>query len=329
MPVQMTIIGLGQIGASIGLGLAPHSAEMRRVGHDKSLESSRQAEKLGAVDEVRINLPSAVETADIVVLAVPFDQVEENLKLIAPDLRADSVVLATAPLQRAALAWAAALLPSYSHYVGFVPALSPRYLLSSDAGIGGARADLFKKGLFAIANNPGAPAGAVQLATDLAGMLGAEYLFMDALEIDSQMGALHLLPQLLAAALASQTIQQPGWQEGRKLASRPYAWSVQNTATMESAQALAAAGVQNRENMLRSLDMLASQLSQIRAWIETTDQPRLAAYLQAAAGSQAAWWKERTAGDWSFDELGSQAPLPKSSDWLTSLFGLRPRSKKQ
>ena len=35
MPVQITIIGLGQIGASIGLALAAHKDKVTTVGHDK------------------------------------------------------------------------------------------------------------------------------------------------------------------------------------------------------------------------------------------------------------------------------------------------------
>ena len=38
MPVQITIIGLGQIGASMGLALAAHKDAILRVGHDKKLE---------------------------------------------------------------------------------------------------------------------------------------------------------------------------------------------------------------------------------------------------------------------------------------------------
>ena len=35
--------------------------------------------------------------------------------------------------------------------------------------------------------------------------------------------AMHILPQLAAAALLDATVDKPGWQEARKLAGRPYA----------------------------------------------------------------------------------------------------------
>ncbi len=328
MPVQMTIIGLGQIGASIGLGLAAQHETIERVGHDINLETARQAQRLGAVDAVRINLPSAVEKADVVILAVPFDQVEETLKFIALDLKPDSVVLDTSPLKQLTIGWAKDILPAHAHYLGFVPALSPRYLLSSDAGIGGAHANLFEKGLFAIVHSPGLPSAAIQLATDLAGMLGAEYMFMEALELDSQMASLHLLPQMAAGALLNMTIDQPGWREGRKMASRPYAWMAQNAPMLESAQALASAAVHNQANLLRILDSLIAHLTGLRKLIEAGDQVKLKTYLQTAIDAQERWWKERTAGSWANEELTPPGQAPASANWLSRLIGIQPRSKK-
>ena len=47
MPVQITIIGLGQIGASMGLALASHKDKILRIGHDKKAEVEREALKKG------------------------------------------------------------------------------------------------------------------------------------------------------------------------------------------------------------------------------------------------------------------------------------------
>lgn len=74
MTTQITIIGLGQIGTSIGLALAKQKESILRVGHDKESKTARTAKKMGAVDKVFINLFSAVENADFIVLALPLDQ---------------------------------------------------------------------------------------------------------------------------------------------------------------------------------------------------------------------------------------------------------------
>ena len=73
MTVQVTILGLGQIGASIGLALGEHKDLVRRIGNDTEPKIARRAEKMGAIDHVIFNLPSAVRHADLVILALPVD----------------------------------------------------------------------------------------------------------------------------------------------------------------------------------------------------------------------------------------------------------------
>ncbi|MCC6984915.1 MAG: hypothetical protein IT309_00665, partial [Anaerolineales bacterium] len=63
MPVKITIIGLGQIGASVGLALAAHKDKVVTTGHDKEIGNEQRAKKLGAVDQTNHNLPASVENA--------------------------------------------------------------------------------------------------------------------------------------------------------------------------------------------------------------------------------------------------------------------------
>ena len=51
MSVQITIVGLGQIGASVGLALGKRRSDIHRVGHDKNLEVAKKAQQIGAVDD--------------------------------------------------------------------------------------------------------------------------------------------------------------------------------------------------------------------------------------------------------------------------------------
>jgi prephenate dehydrogenase len=200
MTVQITIIGMGQIGTSIGLALAKHTDQVFRVGHDRELSAANRAKALGALDRVDINIPHAVEEAGLVILAVPLDQVRETLKSVAQDLRPDVVVMDMAPVKETVLSWAKELLPAHAHYVGLVPVISPSYLQTHDSGAEAAHADLFQNGLLAIVSQRGTPSEAIKLAADLSQLLGAEHLFIDPVELDSMMAATHLLPQLIGLA---------------------------------------------------------------------------------------------------------------------------------
>ncbi|HEX9027550.1 MAG TPA: prephenate dehydrogenase/arogenate dehydrogenase family protein, partial [Anaerolineales bacterium] len=256
MAVNMTIIGLGQIGTSIGLALASQGELVKRVGHDKDPHLMKQAEKLGAVDKSVSNLPASVRDADLVILSLPVDQVRETMAIIAPDLRDSAVVMDTAPVKEVVAAWAKELLPPGRFYVGLTPVLNPAYLQEHESGQEAAHADLFKGGLMAIVVPPSTASEAIKLAADLARLLGCAPLFADPLEVDSLMAATHILPQLMSAALLNITVDQPGWREGRKLAGRAYAEVTGPVVLLGEPEALASSALLSQEHAVRLIDGL-------------------------------------------------------------------------
>src|SRR5512145_1225303 len=173
MTVQITIIGLGQVGTSIGLALAGQK-NIKRVGHDKDYETARQSQKAGAVDEIKVNLPSSVADANVVILSIPLSEVRETLGYIAQDLQDGTVILDTAPAKTTVGTWFNELIPQGRYYVGLAPAAGAGYLHGIDLGVHSARADLFNRGLFMVNAPHGTPGEAVKLATDLVELLGAQ-----------------------------------------------------------------------------------------------------------------------------------------------------------
>lgn len=328
MTVQISIIGLGQIGASIGLALKDKGEKLLRVGHDIEIEIARQAEKMGAIDRADINLPHSVQSADLVVLALPLNQVRETLEIIAPDLRENCVVMDTGPVKEAAAAWAAELLPEGRHYVGLTPVLNPAYLHDVDLGIKAARADLFQGGLMAIVAAARADSAAIKLAADLTRLVGAMPLFADPLEVDGLMAATHLLPQLMAAALLNATIDQPGWREGRKFAGRAYAESTAPAVLPGDASSLAATALLNRDNTLRVLDSAIAALSAIRNDIDQNDEPSLDERLKRARRGRETWWKGRQSREW-INESAADVEMPNMPGMFGRLFGIGKKPKTQ
>jgi prephenate dehydrogenase len=328
MSIQITIIGLGQIGASIGLALAGQK-QILRVGHDLEPATARKAGKLGAVDKVIINLSRAVKDANLVVLALPVDQIKETLEYIAPDLKPEAVVIDTAPVKEAVVEWARQVLPERRYYIGMTPVINAIYLMDGDWGIEAAHADLFKNGLFAVVTPSPSSPEAIRLATDLASLLGAEHMFADIAEIDGLMAATHILPQLAGAALTGMTIGQPGWLEGRKVAGRSFAKVTDPVVSSDSAAALASAAVNNRQNTIRVLDTLVSALQDIRSEIEAQDVKALEARFESGREGRVNWWKERWGANWAAKEQASGVEIPKASDWMGRLIGTyRPKNKK-
>jgi prephenate dehydrogenase len=297
MSAQITIIGLGQVGASIGLALAGQKS-VRRVGHDKQYATARAAHKAGAVDETKLNLLSSVADANIVLLCLPLREVRETLEYIAKDLREGTVIIDTAPAKATVAAWVNELIPQGRHYVGLAPAAGPNYLHGIDLGVEAARVDLFKNGLFLVNAPSGTPGEAVKLVTDLIELLGAQALFTDAMEADGLLASTHLLPQLAAAALLDATVDQPGWVEARKVAARPYATITAALAYHDEAPSLGEAALGNRENVLRVLDTYISSLQKLRDEIEQGDNQSVVDFLDDAVKARDRWLGERTHADW-------------------------------
>lgn len=305
MPVQITIVGLGLIGASAGLALGKHNDQLARMGHDKDFAQAKLAQKLGAVDKIQYNLPASVEEAGIVLIATPLSGIRETLQVIGPDLQEGTVVMETAPIKAPVLGWAKEFLPDGCYYVGLNPALNPACLLNIEIGTGAARADLFERGLMGIVTPPGTPGEAVKLASDLSALLGALPFFVDPVENDSLMAAVHTLPQLLAAALLDATAGKPGWPEARKLTGRAYAGVSGALLSQGQIASLGEAALSNRANTLRLLDAAIESMQELREAL-TGDDPRFTALLNRQVDAWLTWWSEREKADWNEGQPSQQ-----------------------
>ena len=297
MAVQITIIGLGQVGSSIGLALAGQK-NIKRVGHDKDFEIARLAQKNGAVDEAKLNLPSSVVDANVVILSLPLSEIRDTLRYIAQDLQEGTVVLDTAPAKGQVAAWFNELIPQGRYYVGLAPAVGADHLHGIDLGVNSARADLFTNGLFVVNAPHGTPGEAVRLATDLVDLLGAKAMISDAIEADGLLASTHILPQLVSAALLEATVNQPGWAEARKVAARPYAAATSAVAYHDEARSLSEAALGNRENVVRMIDIYVAALLKVRDEIENGNAASLGALLENSVKSRDLWIAERTKADW-------------------------------
>ena len=316
MPIQITIIGLGQMGASIGLALSAHKDQVKTLGHDKDFSIESRAKKLGAVNVTNHNLPGSVEKADLVILAIPAHQLRETFGYIAEDLKKDAVVVDLSPIKVEAAKWARELLPQTSHYIGLAPAIGAQYLDGTGTGLDSARADLFSKGVFLLSTAPGVPGAAVKLVTEVVSLLGASTILTDFVESDGLMTSAHLLPELVAASLLNTTIDQPGWQEVRKVAGSVY---YRSTAAIESddAEALSMLALQNRQNLIRALNGMVTSIMDVLDDLDSENKVALMKRLESARKGRDQWLNERDRADWS--RMPGE-PVEKIS-LMESLFG--------
>jgi prephenate dehydrogenase len=315
MTVNVAVLGLGRVGGSLARRLTvqePRQPAVRVTGYDRDASLARYAQRQGAVHKAHLSLLQAVEQADLALLTGPLADQRENLRLIAPELKAGSVAVGVGPLLAPPLAWAAELLADRAerHFVACHPALNPAQLHTGEAGFDASSPDLFERGLWALAPAPGCAPEALRLVADLVRLLGAFPYFVEPAEHDGLAAASEALPALFAIALMQAAAASPGWPETRKVADRSLA-----TATAALVDADPAALRANRENALHYLDAALAELQALRQHLAAGEAAAVDGALAQAADRRAAWLADRQRGDW--ERLGqAQASLPTTGDML-------------
>jgi prephenate dehydrogenase len=284
-----------------------------------------KAKALGAVDKTHFNLPASVEAADVVLLCLPLDQVEDTLKAIAVDLREDAVVMDVSPLKSVVSEWFEKYVPAGRHYVGLVPAINPLMFGEQNHGVESARADLFDKATIGIAAPGNTRPQAIKLAEDLIHLLGGDPLFLDLLEADGMLASTHILPQVMSVALLNATVGQPGWQEARRFAGRPYAMASAAVGD-DTLESLEQSLMLNPEKSVYLLNQAIGALTHLRDSVQSGNSADVERRLHMAFDDHATWLRERRAAEWQ--KTNEKDALPQAGDWLKRLFiGERPKKK--
>ncbi|RME80414.1 MAG: prephenate dehydrogenase/arogenate dehydrogenase family protein [Caldilineae bacterium] len=315
---QITIIGLGLIGTSLGLALKREEHDYIIVGHDKDSKAVQRARRMGAIDKSHWNLIAACEHADLILLAIPTAGIAPTLEAICDDLKPGCLIMDTAAIKRPVMK-AAEVLPDNVHFVGGNPILARGAGLSADD----ASADLFEGASWALCAAPTTAPDAIRVSADLVAAVGAQPLFLDADEHDGLVAAVDGLPTILAAALMRATAQSPAWREIRRLAGGQYE-SLTYLPDFEPAD-LTAAVQANSVNIIHWLDTLIGELGAWKEALQSENGDALNQGFEKAIDARAQWLKKRARGDWEERDRPEDAP----SFWR-SLFGFRapPSGKK-
>jgi prephenate dehydrogenase len=226
--ITVTIIGLGRTGASIGLALkrynqrpnAQHQFEI--IGVEDRASVLEDAEKIGAFDKSVRNIHDAARERDIVVLSLPYADVQRAYQAIGDGLRPGCVVMDMSPLKLPSQQWADKYLSKEAHMVGITPIINPQYLFDGLDDTNHAREDYFDKGCMMVMPSPTCIREAVELATDFSSLLGSSIHFMDPGEHDGLVAATEGLPALLGVAAFYTLSRNPGWGDLQRLTNPPF-----------------------------------------------------------------------------------------------------------
>jgi len=283
---RITIVGLGLTGRSIGLGLKQQpgggkakQAAYQIVGHDKDSNTARAAAKLGCVDATDWNLINACDGVDLVVICTPLLGIQDTLRALAQDLKPGCVVMDTASLKAPVLDWARACLPPTVHFVGGHLIIDKRAEEPS--------ADLLAGAVYCLTPGTDTLPEALQTASGLVEAMGAVPYFVDPVEHDSLVAAVHQMPLLLAMALQAVTATSPAYREMAQLTSASFN---RITAVLDGdPESMAALCTANASNLVRWLDALMAGLSRLRGVVAEQDSEALHKSFVAAQSMRERW----------------------------------------
>ena len=198
--MKIALIGVGLIGGSFARAALAAGAATSVVGFDTDATALATARALGAVTGIAESMASAVDGADLVVLAVPVGAMGETMKTIAAHLREDAVITDVGSTKSSVVAAArAALGPRFARFVPGHPIAG-----REQPGVASSDPRLFEGKLFIATPVAETDAGASALVEGLWQRLGCRVERMEVEEHDRVFAAVSHLPHLLAFALVAQ-----------------------------------------------------------------------------------------------------------------------------
>ncbi len=305
---QITIVGLGLIGTSLGLALQGNENDFLIVGHDKERSATSRAKKLGAIDKSNWNLVNSCDNADLILLAIPAAGIPPTLEFIHEDLKPGCMIIDTATIKSPILE-AATVLPENVHFVGGNPVLGAGNLTIEDAS-----ADLFKNGSWALCPTSATAPDAIRIAADLVISVGAKPFFLDAAEHDGLMAAVDGLPTLLSAAVMNAVSNSPAWRELRRMAGSQFETVTHLPDFLPEDFSAAVQG--NRSNIVHWLDVMIEELSGWKYDLQGEDEEAVTERFADAVEHRDQWLALRAKGNW--EESGG---LEESPGLWKQMFG--------
>ena len=295
--MQITTIGLGQVGVSVGLALAKYKQDITLVGYDKDLVKQNFAQGLGAYQKTYINRYDALKDADIVLLAVPYQEFKKILPEIKDDLKPTAVVMSFTPNKAQSASLFQSVYAGNNNFIGLTVSYNPEYSRILDPGEVIEKDDLFCHTTIGISVPSGTDETALKYASDLVALLGAKVYYLDLLEADGIERTAHLFPQLVAGLALGATIQHPGWNDSRDTISQPYL-NLAAAFGYEKGEDLANLLVDERDRSLAMIDQLISSATTLRGMVSDGDAGSLDKYFSGLLEKKDATLAGRRSGRW-------------------------------
>jgi len=217
---QVTIIGVGLIGGSLGLALKAARLARKVVGVGHRQASLDEALARGAVDTASLDPAAGVQGSDLVVLATPVGNFGDLMARIGPALAPRTVIIDVGSTKAQVVAQLERFSPPSCTFVGCHPIAG-----SEQRGVAVARADLFRGATCVVTPTAATPPEAVARVTRMWEGLGMTVRILSPADHDRLLAEVSHLPHVIASTLVrviaadAEPLFGPGWADTTRIAS--------------------------------------------------------------------------------------------------------------
>lgn len=193
---RIAVVGLGLIGGSIARALRAADPAIHITGFDPDPEQRADAVALGVVDVAAASAEDAVQSVELVILAVPVLHTAEALAAIKGGLAADVIVTDVGSTK-------VSVLGDVARVFGNLP---PRFVAghpiagTEKSGVAASTAELFRERRVVLTPHPGQDRAALSRVRAMWESVGSRVVEMDAARHDAIFAATSHLPHVLAYA---------------------------------------------------------------------------------------------------------------------------------
>jgi prephenate dehydrogenase len=264
----IAIVGVGLIGASIGMAVRKRQLARRVVGIGRTRATLETAQHRGAIDQHFTDLAAGVRGADFVILCTPVERIAEQA-VAAIKAAPRALVTDAGSTKEGIVAAVEQAAPPGALFVGSHPLAG-----SEKTGPEAARADLLVGRVVVLTPTPRTPDSALSRVHEFWQQLGARTLEMSPAEHDAAVAITSHLPHLAASALAAATparlldLVAGGWLDSTRIAAG-------------DAQLWRQILLANRDHSLRAMDEFEKVFAQLRRALAEQDGDALCRILEA------------------------------------------------
>lgn len=199
---QVTIVGVGLIGGSLGMILRRKGIASTVIGVGRRVENLKTAVELGAIDRYVVDPKEGVKDADVVVLATPVDTYDRHLKEWASCLKPGAIVTDVGSVKGELVEQSERAMPAGVHFVGAHPIAG-----KEKTGVAAGSIQLFQGARCILTPTKNTNQQALEQVQAMWEETGSVMLTMDPHLHDKILGAVSHLPHVAAFALINALIE--------------------------------------------------------------------------------------------------------------------------